>query len=147
MLSQTKKILCATDGSRSAERAVAYAVDMASKLGADLSFATVNAISALELAEEPMFWDSTLGDAADEQLHKPLQVAATAAGKANIANVKCVILHGRDIAGNIVKFGSDHGYDHVVVGSQGRTGVSRILLGSVAEAIVRHAHCPVTVVR
>jgi len=147
MLSQTKKILCATDGSHSAEKAVAYAVDMASKLGSDLSFATVNAISALELAEEPMFWDSTLGDAADEQLHKPLKLADATAAQAKIANVKCVILHGRDIAGNIVKYAVDHGYDHVVIGSQGRTGVSRILLGSVAEAVVRHAHCPVTVVR
>ena len=147
MLSQIKKILCATDGSRSADRAVAYAVDMAVKLSADLSFATVNAISALELSEEPMFWDSTLGDAADEQLHRPLQTAQAAASKGRVANVKCVILHGRDIAGNIVKYAGDHGYDHIVVGSQGRTGVSRILLGSVAEAVIRHAHCPVTVVR
>ncbi|WP_416840616.1 universal stress protein [Haloferax sp. DFSO52] len=38
-------------------------------------------------------------------------------------------------------------YDHVVMGSHGRTGVSRILLGSVAEEVVRRAPIPVTIVR
>jgi len=38
-------------------------------------------------------------------------------------------------------------YDHVVIGSHGRTGVSRMLLGSVAEKVVRESPVPVTVVR
>ena len=38
-------------------------------------------------------------------------------------------------------------YDHVVIGSHGRTGVSRMLLGSVAEKVVRESPAPVTVVR
>jgi nucleotide-binding universal stress UspA family protein len=41
----------------------------------------------------------------------------------------------------------DPGYDMVVLGTQGRTGLSHILLGSVAERVVRHAPCPVLVVR
>ncbi|MFC6772326.1 universal stress protein, partial [Halorubrum pallidum] len=38
-------------------------------------------------------------------------------------------------------------FDHVVLASQGRTGLSRVLLGSVAEGVVRRAEMPVTVVR
>ena len=50
-------------------------------------------------------------------------------------------------ARTIVAYATDHDIDHVVIGSHGRAGVSRILLGSVAEAVVRRSPCPVTVVR
>ncbi|ELZ78126.1 universal stress protein [Haloferax larsenii] len=52
-------------------------------------------------------------------------------------------------AGTIVDVleADDADFDHVVMGSHGRTGVSRIVLGSVAEAVVRHAPVPVTIVR
>lgn len=45
------------------------------------------------------------------------------------------------------EYADEHDIDQILIGSHGRTGVSRILLGSVAEAVVRRAHCPVTVVR
>lgn len=47
----------------------------------------------------------------------------------------------------VVAFAEENDVDHVVVGSHGRSGVSRVLLGSVAERIVRRAPVPVTVVR
>ncbi|MFC6718051.1 universal stress protein [Natrialbaceae archaeon GCM10025810] len=47
----------------------------------------------------------------------------------------------------IVSFAEDHGIDQIVVGSHGRSGVSRMLLGSVAEQVVRRASMPVTVAR
>ena len=50
-------------------------------------------------------------------------------------------------ARTIVAYATDHDIDHVVIGSHGRDGVSRILLGSVAETVVRRSPCPVTVVR
>ncbi|WP_435333672.1 universal stress protein [Haloarchaeobius sp. TZWWS8] len=47
----------------------------------------------------------------------------------------------------IVEYADEHDCDHIVMGSHGRSGVSRILLGSVAETVIRQADCPVTVVR
>ena len=47
----------------------------------------------------------------------------------------------------IVDFAEEEGVDEVVMGSHGRSGLSRVLLGSVAEIVVRRAPCPVTVVR
>ena len=50
-------------------------------------------------------------------------------------------------AQEIVDFAESNDVDHVVMGSRGRSGVTRILLGSVAEVVVRHSSVPVTVVR
>ena len=51
------------------------------------------------------------------------------------------------VSRKIVEYADEHDVDHVVVGSHGRTGASRILLGSVAELVVRRSPVPVTVVR
>ncbi|NUC72953.1 universal stress protein [Haloterrigena sp. SYSU A558-1] len=50
-------------------------------------------------------------------------------------------------ARSIVEFADGHDIDHIVIGTHGRTGTSRVLLGSVAEAVTRRAPVPVTVVR
>ncbi len=50
-------------------------------------------------------------------------------------------------AATVVSVADDVDADHVVVGSHGRQGVSRLVLGSVAEAVVRRSSVPVTVVR
>ena len=47
----------------------------------------------------------------------------------------------------IVEYAAEHDVDHVVIGSHGREGLSRILLGSVAELVIRRSPVPVTVVR
>jgi nucleotide-binding universal stress UspA family protein len=50
-------------------------------------------------------------------------------------------------ARTILRFVDEYDVDHVVMGSHGRSGVSRVLLGSVTEEVMRHADVPVTVVR
>jgi nucleotide-binding universal stress UspA family protein len=52
-----------------------------------------------------------------------------------------------DPAGEIVRIAEDEGAELIVLGTHGRTGVTRLLMGSVAEAIVRRAPCPVLVYR
>lgn len=47
----------------------------------------------------------------------------------------------------IIAYVDDHGIDHVLMGSHGRDGASRFLLGSVAELVVRRSSAPVTVVK
>jgi nucleotide-binding universal stress UspA family protein len=51
------------------------------------------------------------------------------------------------VARSVVDYAEDNDVDHVVVGSHGRTGASRILLGSVAETVARRSPVPVTIVR
>ena len=60
--------------------------------------------------------------------------------------VEEVIAHG-EAASEIVRVAKDRNVDLIVVSSHGRTGLGRILFGSTAEAVVRHASCPVLVVK
>ena len=64
--------------------------------------------------------------------------------------------HGRNIVtdmteGNaprsIVQYATENNIDHIVMGSTGRSGLSKVLLGSVAESVTRRAPCTVTIVR
>lgn len=48
-----------------------------------------------------------------------------------------------DPATTIVRLADSEGVDMIVMGTHGRTGIARLLMGSVAEAVVRHANCPV----
>lgn len=50
-------------------------------------------------------------------------------------------------AETILGYADEHGIDHIVMGSRGRSGLSRLLLGSVAETVVRRSSVPVTVAR
>ena len=60
--------------------------------------------------------------------------------------VEELIVHG-DAASEIVRVAREREVDLIVVSSHGRTGWGRILFGSTAEAVVRHAPCPVLVVK
>lgn len=57
-----------------------------------------------------------------------------------------LIVHG-DASSEIVRVASERKVDLIVIASHGRTGLGRILFGSTAESVVRHAPCPVLVVK
>jgi nucleotide-binding universal stress UspA family protein len=58
-----------------------------------------------------------------------------------------LLVRGFSPAVDIVKFAEENNYDQIIVGSHGLSGITRILLGSVADEVVHKAHCPVTVFR
>lgn len=142
------KILCATDGSYASEKAVDYAVSLATLLtsgGADtrLTFLTVSSVPE----GKPIRGIQVLRDAVDEQIFLELHSARVKALKAGLKNTTCVQAYGHNIAAVIIDYADKEGYTHIITGSTGRTGVIRLLLGSVATDVVAKAHCPVTVVR
>ncbi len=140
------KILCATDGSHSADKAIDYAIKLADKTNAHLSFITVTLITE-ESASHSRFWDSAMLDVADAQLQNELKTAVNKAKLAGITDVTCVVIGEQHIANAIVEYADKNGYDHIITGSVGRTGIAKLLLGSIAQDVVANAHCPVTVVR
>ncbi|SDR14910.1 universal stress protein [Natronobacterium texcoconense] len=72
--------------------------------------------------------------------------AARDRATAHDVSIETELLEGRP-ADAVVEYATANAVDRIVVGSHGRTGVSRVLLGSVAERVVRRAPVPVTIVR
>jgi len=139
-----QRLLCATDGSAPSEKAVAYTVGLAEEMRRPITFLLV-ADGALETA--PAVWDEARVKAEDLPPDRELLAALKAALQHNMLGIRLVRAYGSDPAEAIVGYAERNGYHHIIVGSEGRTGAKRMLLGSVAEDIVTRAHCPVTVVR
>ena len=81
------------------------------------------------------------------QEHEVLSHARKVAHEAGIPEAQCVLLRSHKIALALVNHAKKEGVDHIVVGSAGRIGLPRLMLGSIASQIVGGASCPVTVVR
>ena len=61
--------------------------------------------------------------------------------------IKTEIIASTNTAGGIVDYAEDKGIDLIVIGTRGKSGFKKILLGSVASKVVTYAHCPIMVVK
>jgi nucleotide-binding universal stress UspA family protein len=136
----TSKILCATDGSEHSAQAVELAARMAAESGAALSVCAVNIARGGVRGPLIYSWD-------DAEVKQILDGAASAARKAGAMQVDELALRSREAASAIVQYAEENGYDHIVIGTGDKRGVSRLVLGSVAADVAGRAHCSVTVAR
>ena len=139
------KILCPTDFSAGANQAMRMAVQLAASSNAELVVAHVWYTPAFAFSNEVVLAPEFVQQMADEA-----QQGLDAAVREPSA------LLGRPVAGRmltgvpwleIVSLLEDEGFDLCVIGTHGRTGLSRVLLGSVAEKVVRRSPCSVLAVR
>lgn len=137
----TRKILCATDGSDHSSIAVTQAAEMAKRLGAELTICVVN------VAHGGGGRGPTINHWPDVELKKILDDAVALAEKQGVADVGRVDIVSREAAAGIVHYAETHGYDHIVLGTGDKRGISRLMLGSVAADVAGRAHCTVTVAR
>jgi nucleotide-binding universal stress UspA family protein len=140
-----KLILVPTDFSAASERALDVAMDIARMTGAALELLHVDPATIWVL---PPPGDAIAGpvDLSESLATSVVQLEATIA-RVRAAGVVCtgVSQAGKPDA-EIVDHARTRGAGLIVVGSHGRTGVSHLLAGSVAEKVVRHAPCPILVV-
>jgi len=92
----------------------------------------------------PGYWEAWYENAQDDAEALFEDAQATAAESDTTVETETVV--GQP-ARSIVEYTEENPVDHVVMGSHGRSGISRLLVGSVAETVLRRAPCPVTVVR
>src|SRR5688572_6510846 len=140
-----KNILVPTDLSEYAEEALDYACELAAKLDATIHIVNVIGIPALGLPELGVALTSTVIDSLIVDNQKALDELA--ARKCNQARMGQVLLKTGDARDLINQTAIEVAADLIVMGTHGRRGVSRALLGSVAETVVRTAPCPVLTVR
>ena len=138
-------ILCPTDFSETSGKAIEYAEFLASEHQADITL--LHVVDQIEgssyyevLALTPMQIAQKMETHALENMS---EIAEKIKGAASVHEV---VRHGKTWV-EICKAAKDMDIDIIVIGSHGRTGLSHVLLGSVAETVVRHADCAVLVVR
>lgn len=140
------KILVPTDFSSHAALAMQTAADLSRRYDASLTLVYVFEPMASFLPDGyPMLIGPQL-DPLFADLERLLADAKRAAEAAGAVRVATDLLHGF-AAGEICELATSAGYDLIVMGTQGRTGLAHYLLGSVAERVVRIAPCPVLTVR
>lgn len=143
-----KKMLCPTDFSENSEHAVKYALTLASLSKAELQlFHVVEPISYPQSVElfEPVLDEVELTMKMEAAFQKQLedQVAAL---KDEYPKIRGKLVTGNTFL-EIIGAARDEKVDMIVMGTHGRTGLAHVLIGSVAERVVREAPCPVLTVK
>jgi nucleotide-binding universal stress UspA family protein len=137
-------ILVPTDGSVGVERAVEHAVELAATHDATLhALYVVNTASYSSMPMETS-WEH-IRDMLGEEGQRALERVAELAADADVP-VESVVLDGSP-SREVVRYAEEEGCDLVVMGTHGRGGIDRLLLGSVAERVVRACKVPVLTVR
>lgn len=140
-----KRVLVAVDGSPQSNDALEHVFEEYP----EAEITVLHVIDPVEsgYAADPMgvdYWEGWYEDAqkrAEDLLSEVNEVAEEADVRISTAT------ETGPPARTIVEFAEEHDFDQVIVGSHGRRGMARILLGSVAESVVRRSTVPVTVVR
>jgi nucleotide-binding universal stress UspA family protein len=138
-----KKIMVATDGSVCSRMAANKGIELAK-----LSGGTVYAVHVVSTE-----YFSSMAVGFDwERMHETLRKEGVQAvnyvngiGELEEVNVELVLLEGRP-AEELIRYSEEAEMDVIVMGTLGKTGLDRLLLGSVAENVIRHSKIPVMVV-
>jgi len=143
------RILLATDGSPDAGLANSTAADLANSTNSELHVVTVVRtpdpayITDMNLGADYGKMMETIRREGRETLEAEIEKVRAAGGKVEQGHVRV----GESREQEIVGLSEELGAGLIVMGSRGLGGMRRALMGSVSDAVVRNAHCPVMVVR
>jgi nucleotide-binding universal stress UspA family protein len=150
------KILLATDGSKEADLAAKTASDLAQKTHSELHMVHVFGLAPIgpPVYPEATNLQSVEREAEAEELQRVSEQRARGVLEEEVGKVRSAggtvaqghLIEGR-VAPEVVGLAEEIGAGLIVLGSRGHGGIRRALMGSVSDSVVRHAHCPVLVVR
>lgn len=144
-----KHILLATDGSPASENAAQIAVDMARTHGARLTaLYVVDPYPYLGIGESnPLGFQSYMSAAHEHAMQAHAKVADLCKTGGASVSLQSRISEDLTASAGIVQMAKDAGADLIVMGSHGRTGLARFMVGSVATKVLGESPVPVMVVR
>jgi len=146
-----KTILVTTDFSESGDHAINHAFRMAADHGAEVVLLHV---VEMIVAPNPLYAQYYPSDLlgpevrqrAEQEAHNALRERVPAEQGLAVVPHRTLVLHGLP-ADEIIRAAETAQADLIVIATHGRTGLKHLLLGSVAERVIRHVSCPVLVVR
>lgn len=139
-----KKILCPADHSECSYLALKYAISLALKDEAKLYLMHV-IDSRLYDMEIYKFSPYKLSEADVSKVHMDL-MKSLPEGTTDVLDIETIVVKGIPF-NEVLNASQEIGADIIVMGTHGRTGITHIMMGSVAEKVVRKALCPVLTVR
>lgn len=140
-------ILLPVDGSSSAQLATEKAVGLAKAFGSRVTaIYVIDPYPFTGVGSDFAYGQSQYISAATSEANTALHAAQEALSKAGV-NVATAVVEGHVIAKGILQTAANSGADLIVIGSHGRRGLEKLILGSVTQRVVSQAHVPVLVVR
>jgi nucleotide-binding universal stress UspA family protein len=140
-----RKILVPIDFSEPSRKAMQYAHLFAKQFNAEVLLLHVIEFTPLPAPPLAVVQDETTQASLHESAAKELGKWRDAIGSQ--AMVRASVRNGLSAHAEIVNAAAEGNIDLIVLGTRGRTGLAHLLIGSTAERVVRHAPCPVLVVR
>lgn len=144
MIQQYQNILVAVDGSDESEKAFKKAVNVAKRNDANLVLAHIIDTRAFQSISS---FDDELANQATTMAKQTLAELTTFAKNLGVEKITQVVKYGAPKTILAKDLPSEYQIDLIMVGPTGLNAVERLLIGSVSEYIIRHAHCDVLVVR
>lgn len=148
-----KHILTSTDGSELALKGVRTAAELAKMMGASLTIVTASELHLQIYAIDGIVWQPNLGrqvhDAAYARDQSYLKAAHDLALEVGVAEDRLEIVHGDDTRPSfaILAEAKERNCDLIVMGSHGRTGLSKLFLGSQTAEVLAETNLPVLIVK
>ncbi|TQQ83295.1 universal stress protein [Halonotius terrestris] len=137
-----ESLLVPTDGSDPATRSLKFAVDLANDTDGTLHLLSAVDVSVFGGSSRSLPHFDSLETEATEVVDNAADLAATT----GIEGIQTAVEHGSSVPAAIRSYATEHDIGCIVMGTHGRTGLSRYLIGSVTEAVLRSSEHPVLVV-
>lgn len=135
------EILVATDGSTTAETAADTAIELARRFDA-----SIHGITVVERDDSPADVEAAVAEETTQRGAETLAALGDRAADAGVSVTTRAVETAGPVHRTIIDYASDHDVDLIVTGTHGRTGLNRLVLGSVAERTLRTSPVPVLTV-